>query len=212
MEAKEFVAKIIEKGFLPSPDLSTIVKEADTEQFLEFISQTYKEDKPLFINNEVYDKFLGTTISTITETQVDIQPHEGKTVVTKPTERHREQIDSKVKIKKNYIPINKKIDINDWMTYYFDRYNRLRDILQTRDELNGAIAIGRAIKMDNRQKVALIGIVKDIHKTLSGSYFLELEDPTGLIKVSLKSPTCAKKAEEIVFDEVLGLTGTKSVI
>jgi len=209
MEAKEFVAKLIEKGFLPSPELSTIVKETDTEQFLDFISQTYKENKPLFINKEIYNKFLGTT-STITETHIEIPVHEEKTVVIKSKDHHRDQTDSKVKIKKNYIPINKKIDINDWVTYYFDRYNRLRDILQTRDELNGTIAIGRAIKIDNRQKVALIGIVKNIRKTLSGSYFLELEDPTGIINVSLKSPNCAKKAEEIVFDEVLGIIGTKS--
>ena len=141
MEAKEFVAKLIEKGFLPSPELSTIVKETDTEQFLDFISQTYKENKPLFINKEIYNKFLGTT-STITETHIEIPVHEEKTVVIKSKDHHRDQTDSKVKIKKNYIPINKKIDINDWVTYYFDRYNRLRDILQTRDELNGTIAIG----------------------------------------------------------------------
>ena len=78
-----------------------------------------------------------------------------------PSER-REKIETKVKVRKNYVPVNKKLDIKDWVTYYFDRYNRLSNMLQNRQELRGTMSISRIQKTDGRQQVALIGMVRDI--------------------------------------------------
>lgn len=211
MEETELISKIVAKGFLVSPDLSHVLKSSDTENFLEFLGKV--EHRPLFVNKELYEKYLKTvnnpkTESTQTEENEEFTEPAQVTVI-RPAER-REPIDSKVKIKKNYLPINKKIDINDWVTYYFDRYNKLRDILQNREELKSTIAVGRAQKLENRQNTALIGIVRSIQKTMSGIYFMELEDPTGIIKVCFKSPELIKKAEEIVFDEIIGIVGAKS--
>jgi len=216
MEGNELISRIIAKGFLASPDLSTALKEENIEQFLDFLKNL--ESRPLFINKEIYEKFiktvdtskeLGVNAAILQEPDSDEFAEPAQVTVIRPTEK-RESSESKVKIKKNYISINKKIDINDWVAYYFDRYNKLRDVLQNREELKSTIAIGRAQKLDGRQNVALIGMVRDIHKTMRGMYFVVLEDPTGTIKICFKSPECIRKAEEIVFDEVIGVIGTKS--
>ncbi|MCM8764413.1 MAG: DNA-directed DNA polymerase II small subunit, partial [Candidatus Omnitrophica bacterium] len=139
----------------------------------------------------------------------DAKSEEQKYTIIKHADK-RPDIKTSLKIKKNYIQTNKRTDISDWITYYFDRYNKMRDILQNRDELRGVTSISRVKAMDGRQQVALIGMVQSIRKTFTGSTIIRLEDPTGLIDVSLKKEEVAKKVEEIVEDEVLGIVGTKS--
>ena len=220
MEDQKVIPKIIEKGFLVSPDLKE-VKEAEVDDFLKFIDDTYKENKPFVLSKEIYEEFLQVQkkpeIAAQPESKPDVsaQPELKEeptkmTVIVEPAIERREQIETKVKIKKSYESKNQKISINDWVAYYFDRYNRLRDLLHGREELKNAISIGRVIKSDGRQKVELIGMIKEIHKTFSGAYMIELEDPTGIIKVSLRAPEMIRRGEELVTDEVIGVIGTKS--
>lgn len=190
------LAKLSEKGFLISPDLKNIENIND---FLKFIDEEYKENKPFVISKDIYEKFLS-------KKQESKQPE----VIIEKNIKRREPIETKIKIKKNYEHQNKKVSIHDWVAYYFDRYTRLRDLLHTREELKNAISIGRALKSDGRQQTAVIGIVKEINKTFTGSYILELEDPTGIIKVSLRKPNALRKAVEIVHDEIIGVVGVKS--
>ena len=131
-------------------------------------------------------------------------------VVRRQTSEKRPDIKSSLKIKKNYNVTNKRTDISDWVTYYNDRYMKIRDLLQTREELRSVTSISRTKSSDGRQKVAVIGMVQTIRKTFSGSVILTLEDPTGMINVSMKKEEVAKKVGEIVEDEVIGIVGTKS--
>jgi DNA polymerase II small subunit len=220
MESEGIIARLVEKGFLVSPELVNLLKGNEADLFLDYLSENFKENKPLILDKNIYERFVAATTttpepSTDAGTQAETQQDNSSTAVAlvaqvlRPVLR-RESVETKVKVKKNYVHANRKIDINDWVAYYFDRYNRLRDILQNRDELQGTIAIGRALKADGRQKVSVIGMVRNIQKTLRGSYVLELEDPTGLVKVMLRSPEALRKAEELVFDEVIGIVGTKS--
>lgn len=205
MEKNELLSKLAENGFLASPDFISTIEQNHFEDFFNFVIKL--NPKPLFLTKTIYDQFL--QIKTPVQNPV-IEAQQTQVEVLKPKSTHREQIETKIKIKKNYTPVNRKIDINDWVAYYFDRYNKLRELLQNHEELKNTISIGRALKADGRQNVSLIGMVREIKKTLKGTYVVELEDPTGIINISIKNLDCIKKAEEIVHDEVIGVVGTKS--
>ena len=187
---------IVNKGFFISPDLK--IDNGNINSFLRFLEEL--EPKPLVVSNEIYNDFLKTKKNEESKKEYVIFRHS----------EHRPDIQTKVKIKKNYTSSNKKPTISDWAAHYLDRYNSLKGILQNREELRGAISIGRAKKADGRQKVALIGMVQNIRKTFSGSTIITLEDPTGLINLYLKKEVATKLAQEVVLDEVIGVIGTKS--
>jgi len=222
----EVIAKLSEKGFLVSPGLSGL-KHQEIEPFLQFIGVKFPQNKPLVLSKEIYEEFLllrqlpqqpqvvpetsgVVSLSETDSSDVEKEDISEPQVIVEPKIEKREQIETKVKLKKNYEHTNQKISINEWVTYYLDRYNKLRDMLANREELRDTISIGRALKGTGHQRVSLIGMIKDIHKTFSNTYIIELEDPTGIVKVSLKNQEVARKAEELVHDEVIGVTGTIS--
>lgn len=207
----EIVAKLIEKGFLVSPELKELSAD-ELGPFLEYINQAYPDSKPVVITREIYTNFV-THQSPKPDLHVQGPQNQADEFEVEPRIKKREKIETKLKIRKNYVAENRKITINDWVTYYFDRYSRLRDLLQNREELKNVISIGRALKSgtgSGRQQIVLIGMIKELRKTFSGTMIMELEDPTGTIKASLKRTSIADKVEQLVEDEVIGVTGTMS--
>ncbi|MEI6579325.1 MAG: hypothetical protein WCN92_07650, partial [Eubacteriales bacterium] len=136
---------------------------------IEYLQQTYPEKKPSVITKDIYTAFVAHKKPVeVPKTESEIE----ETYDVSPSIKKREKIETKMKIRKQFIHENRKISINDWVTYYFDRYNRLRDILQNREELKNTISIGRAIKStegSGRQQVSLIGMIKSLRKALSGT-------------------------------------------
>jgi len=194
---EEALTKLINCGFLVSHDLKDCIKENEVEPLIEFINKNF-EKKPCFLNKDIYDAFKNTSNS---EKKCEVVE------VEKAVNFKRENIELKVYAKKNYVHTNRKLDINDWVNYYLDRYHKLSEMLKNRDELKGVLSISKLKNATGR--VAVIGMVKDIQKTNNNNYILTLEDPTDEIKVFLKGEI-AKKAEEIVYDEVLGVAGSKN--
>ena len=82
-------------------------------------------------------------------------------------------------------------------------------LLQGRIELTDVMSVSRTFSKMQREKVSLIGLVYSKKMTKNGNVMLEIEDPTGKIKVLINS---TKKeifdmAKDIVPDEVIGLVG-----
>ena len=201
------IQKIISKGFLVTPDLK--VEEEFADKFLDYLEQL--EPKPLFVSNKLYHEFLGDfNFPKPKEEKKEETKEESKYVVLRKHTFKREEIQTNVKLKKVYHHLNKKIDISDWLSYYLDRFNRIRELLMNRSELTGVNSISRILKMTGRQTVSTIAMVKNIRKTFTGIMILEVEDPTGQIKVILKNESAAKVSDELVVDEVIGIVGTKS--
>ncbi|MCD6546927.1 MAG: DNA-directed DNA polymerase II small subunit [Nanoarchaeota archaeon] len=188
---ENIIKRITEKGFLVSSNLK--INEKDLDDFLKYLLSL--ENKPFIVSNDTYNDFLKSK----QKEYVIIKKHE-----------KRPEIPTKVKLRKIYNHTNKKIDINDWVAYYYDRFNKISNILKNRDELRSATTISRVKKINGRQQVALIGMIKDIRKTFTGTTIFELEDPTGFLKVIVKGDEAVKKVDELVLDEVIGVIGTKS--
>ena len=90
--------------------------------------------------------------------------------------------------------------IDDFQTYFQDRYDRLRAIISKRREAKAIVDIDRVIKRNGRAKV--IGMVGDIHNTSNGNRMLTLEDKTGKIKAFISSDSEAFD-KNLLEDEVV---------
>lgn len=97
-----------------------------------------------------------------------------------------------------------KRDVNDFVNFYNDRYERLKQLLLRRREVQNAVSISRLDDMAERDEVSVVGMVKDKYRTSSGKFIVYLEDPTGETKI-LAYPD---EGEQIVLDEVIAANGS----
>ncbi len=120
-----------------------------------------------------------------------------------------EEVKTNLKVIWNYDKEPGKIEVKDFVTYYKNRYNQLKKILMQREGLQGCVSISRALRKGADEVVSIIGFVYDVSVTKSGHIMLELEDPTGKIKVLLnnKNKDLMELGKEIVHDEVIGVSG-----
>jgi DNA polymerase II small subunit len=117
---------------------------------------------------------------------------------------------SSVRIVSEYDDRPKKRSVQDFIDYFNARYRSIEKLLQSRQELQNLTSIGRLRSKKDRETVSIIGIVLDKRTTKNGHVMLTLEDTTGTINVLIsKSRTDLQPlAADIVFDEVLGVSGT----
>jgi len=176
---KEIVSYLLKNKVLVT---TTFMKKLDNEQELETI---YKKVQSKENINQI-----------IQETKKNNQE---KTDITK----------SNVKIIFNYTTPSNKRKIQDFIDYYNARYKALEKILQNRQELSSLTSIGRLTAKNDRETVSIIGMIKDKQTTKNNNIILEVEDPTGTIKIlaSKNKPEICEIANNTAFDEVIGITG-----
>ncbi len=100
--------------------------------------------------------------------------------------------------------------LKDFVKLFKDRYERLRDLLRKRVELQGAAPIKSASSYEDGEKVKIIGMVADKRESKLGNTVVELEDESGraVVIVSKRGRDLAQKAAEVVQDEVIGVVAT----
>ena len=96
------------------------------------------------------------------------------------------------------------------MKYFRARYETLKKILSSRVELQTAISITRALEKHASERVSLIGIVSNKAETKNGTIIITIEDLNGSIKalITKKNEELIKIAQDIVLDEVIGISGS----
>ena len=100
----------------------------------------------------------------------------------------------------------------DFTKLFVNRYNVLRKILQSqRREMAHILPINR-IKRSSVKEVQLVGIVKDVRTTVNGHRLIEIEDETDAATcIALKhTRDVIQMANEVVFDEIIGIKGQLS--
>ncbi len=105
--------------------------------------------------------------------------------------------------------IPRKYHVEDFTNYFISRYRFLEGILRHRKELSGMLSIKRILQKNEKEKIAIISIVKDVGETKNGNLVVTVEDLTGEIKIIVsKSKTeLYQIAKDLVVDEVVGITG-----
>ena len=115
---------------------------------------------------------------------------------------------SSVSVVFSYEKKPKKWEVKDFVHHYHFRYEFLSKILKNHHQLVDLISIGNLRSADNRT-VSIIGLVLSKHTSKNGHLMLEIEDPTGTIRVvvSKTNKEIFGQAGDLVVDEVVGISG-----
>lgn len=96
--------------------------------------------------------------------------------------------------------------IDDYVDLFNDRYDKIKSILDSK--MKKVLTIKNFEKRRYYGKdVAAIGIVKYVRDTNNDNKLIEFEDPTGISKVVYTDDEIKEEIEEIVEDEIIGITG-----
>ena len=116
---------------------------------------------------------------------------------------------SPVRVLFSYEKKERKIEVQDFVRLFKKRYEALRDILLLHSPMHNCISIQRLYGKSEREAATFVGIVSHKDVTKNGNIVLTCEDPTGSIKVlfTKQKEDLFHEADDIVLDEVLGITG-----
>src|SRR3989344_7627023 len=141
----EIIKYLISRGFLVSPDFFEKIKEEfDVEELCEKLENC--NPKPFILSEGV---FLSLKEKKNFTDNVNFE------IVSEEKE------ENKLVILKNYVEVNKKKEVMDFVDYFRARYNSLKNLLMNRPELQNATSINRILNKSDKDRVALIGIVRD---------------------------------------------------
>ena len=101
-------------------------------------------------------------------------------------------------------------ELENLISYFKSRYEKLHNILSKRPELRNTIKV--ADIDDTQESLSMILMVKEIRSSKNGHKIVEFEDDTGNISVlfSQKNEELFAEAEKLVRDEVVGIIANKS--
>ncbi len=233
---KEIVEGFLSRGYLLNPELAEKLKKIDYKKFLEKISQ--EKSRPLILNydiltalenkkdlininwiefekayalyengkeKEIYKLFLSILNQRFEKNNLQKSDNAENLEISEIND-----IKDNLIILKNYNDIEKERKVETFTNYFKQRYFALKNILINRQELQNSISINKLQNKSEHEKIALIGLVNDKRTTKNGNLIINLEDPTGLINivVSKNKPQLFNEANDILLDEVIGITGT----
>jgi len=120
------------------------------------------------------------------------------------------KVNPSVRIVWEYDDNPKKRSVQDFVDYFNARYRQLEKILRSRSELQNLTSIARLRGKRDKEKLSIIGMVQNKQETKNGHLMLTLEDTSGSIRVlvSKGKEETFTLAQDIVFDEVIGVHGT----
>jgi len=175
---REEINQILKKGYLISKDfIEALPDKFDVEGFLNKLNGL--EKKPIILTSEML------------------------------TESNNKLISTDFKILRNYKEESKKREVQDFVDYFKLRYENTKNLLIKRKELQNTISINRVGMRTEREEVSLIGMVVSKNYTKTKNILVRIEDLTGIINIliSKNKPELFEIANDIVLDEVIGVTG-----
>ena len=113
----------------------------------------------------------------------------------------------KVKILSSYNLEGKKLEVKDFITYFRNRYEDLKNHIQDKKGLDNLISIGKL--SDEKQKFSIIGMVINKKISKNKNMILEVEDLTSKMKIIIncEKEELIKECEDIALDSVIGFSG-----
>jgi len=161
--------------------------------FLNILNYNISPDK-----KEIMNSLLGDTEKNIETNNVGIEITDNK--------------ESLIVVRSYVDKYIKKREIQDFVSYYNQRFEFFRRLLKGRSELQSAISINRLKNKQDREDVAIIGMVSNKSISKNGNLIVTLEDVTGEIKIVFNKnrENLYDEASEIVCDEIIGITGVFS--
>ncbi len=231
----DFISSVIVKlksgNYTPNDLISVsgdVIDEIKKELNIDDSSEKPQE-KPLSPIKKTDEK-KKTTISTVKtdETPKDTKKKDKpKKMVNSLINKVSETVeDSNIKFERNLNKTNVEYDfeiiqdtskksytsgeVENLISYFQSRYEKLAKILQRRPELKTFQKVSEI--EENQSSLSLILMVREIRTTKNGHKLIEFEDDTGSIPIlfSNKNEELFKAAEKLVKDEVVGVLADKN--
>ena len=183
MIREEIIKEIVEKGILLDSEVIDLVPDNLGSIFLDFLCER--------VNN----KFLSK--------------NDFHYILNEYNKRFVFNTDFNVELVHIYNDNFKKKEVQDFVKYFRNRYESIKNILIKRIELQSVISVIRLRDKREGDRVSLIGLVLEKSITKSGNCILRLEDTTGIIDVLIgkNKENLVEIVDEIVLDEILGVVG-----
>jgi DNA polymerase II small subunit len=207
----EFSKEMLNHGYLLESNLTHTFEElkASDDDLLNLKNTLISLKPPKFISKDFFLKnlqiILGGSLSEDFKKSLEsLQIIDSK----KKEEKILEVYSGKdIEVIEEYPVIFKKINVEDFVKYFRSRFNFFKRILQER-ELENITSINKITSQ--RRNVSIIGIVSAKRISKNKNIILLLEDMTGTISVVIRADKqdLAKKAGEIVLDEVIAVSGS----
>jgi DNA polymerase II small subunit len=233
MDTKQLLKFCLEKGLLLDKEVLSLFNETSDIESVKLIIEKIKKctkqnviTKNVFYENkEKVNEFLyelpqknqkelenlkirlGLSIEISREKQ--FLENEGNQKNLEVVKKVYEKIEENKVTVLSSVPVsNKKIEVQDFVTYFKNRFIEMRGLLQNHSELENPVSISKIF--GSRQKISIIGMVYDKSVTKNKNILLEIEDVTGKIKVliSKTKKEVYEKAENVALDSVLGFKGS----
>ncbi|WP_458405944.1 DNA-directed DNA polymerase II small subunit [Methanobrevibacter sp.] len=193
---KTEVKPVSEAPEVENKPIETPQTKKDTAESSSIEDMKKNSDKPeKYVNKEILE-----ASETIKDTKIKFKRNEQKSNVT---------YDFKIiqdTSKKSYT----SGELENLISYFKSRYDKLANILSKRPELRNYTKI--ADIDDSQDSLSLILMVREIRSSKNGHKIVEFEDDTGNISVlfSNKNEELFAEADKLVRDEVVGVIANKS--
>lgn len=208
--------------------MSTIIKELMREGYLlepaaaEYIDKNFPDAPLLRILKQIgapkfitHKFFLANNMLLKEMMPIQYQSKEAVAEIIKEGEQEEEKEPEIVRRNNisvvDYHIVAKKVKVEDFTEYFKERYLALRPFIQEKN-LEGLTSINKVPDIRVKHTISLIGAVSSIRMTKNKNMLVEIEDLTGKIAVLINKDKeeLFKKAQEIVLDEIIGVSGNGS--
>jgi DNA polymerase II small subunit len=218
IKRKLSVEELLKQNILVSPELLEALNNLEPSEVDMIIKSNPKD---VLVINEQVKKLLQKNESGVNWLELDrakalaektqkpmaysnfMDALESQSAVVKPSKNND------ISVVSSYNTTPTKREVSDFVGYYSARFKAAQAILSQRVDLDGLVQIDRLKKSSISDAASIIGLVKDKQETKHGHIILVLEDLTGSIKVIINKSRreIFDIAKDIVFDEVVGVSG-----
>lgn len=193
-EKKEILNILFANNTIISPDfISKLENIKLNKDELQNFKNILKDKKFLFMNNKTLESILQ---------KINIQTPDKKKIQKLKEEKNLE-------IVSEYKEEKKKREVSDFISYFNNRYNEIKNMLIFRPEMKNAVCINRILNSQKSENVSIIGMINSKDITKNKNIIFTIEDPTGEIKVLInkENKKLYELSKNIVLDEVVGISG-----
>jgi len=195
MENKDVVSVFLKAGILS--DKSAISYVIDSGVDAEKIAEKMLESKMYFATKEVIESLLDKK-GTGTEIKAEVRPAKKKSTA--------KDIEGSVRISEKQEDAQNTKTITDFVAYFSDRYEKIKNILVGHSDVRNPISISRLEGKANERDVSVICIISGMNISKNGHMILEIEDPTGsMTAIVMKDKSIGE--DSLIFDEIVALKG-----
>ena len=228
MDAKQILKFCLEQGLLVDKDVLNLFSESKDFESLKLIIEKIKnQTHQKIINKELFNKNKEKVIQFFSSLPEEKQKNleslkiklglsiEISKEIVSPVEPKGDKKGNEIFGRQKGIKIisvspiqNSKIEVENFVMHFRNRFIELKNILQDRPELKNLISINKIY--GNRQGMSIIGMIMDKRVTKNKNIIFDVEDLTGRMKVLINynKKELYEKAEDICLDSVIGFTGS----